>query len=158
VTISVRPLLPRERDWVRAVIRERWGAETVAGHGVVSRPDELPGLVAEDDGRRVGLLTYRVEGGACEIVSIDALEERRGVGSALIEAVRAFGHARVWLVTTNELVGAHRFYERVGFRLVAVREGAAERSRLLKPEIPEVAEDGTPIRDELEYEYRSPRA
>ncbi len=63
----------------------------------------------------------------------------------------------MWLVTTNELVGAQRFYERAGFRLVAVREGAVERSRRLKPEIPEVAEDGTPIRDELEYEYRPPR-
>ena len=157
MTISVRPLLDEERDWVRDVIRERWGAETVAGHGVLSRPADLAGLVAEDDGRRVGLLTYRVEGDACEIVSIDALEARRGVGSALVAAVKAFGHARVWLVTTNELAGAQRFYERVGFRLVAVREGAVERSRRLKPEIPAVAEDGTPIRDELEYEYRPPR-
>jgi GNAT superfamily N-acetyltransferase len=154
VTISVRPLRDDERGWARDLIRARWAAEVVVGHGVLSRPAELPGLVAEEDGRRLGLLTYRVEGGACEIVSIDALEERRGVGSALVDAVKAFGHPRVWLVTTNELVGAHRFYERSGFRLVAVREGALEGSRRLKPEIPELAPDGTPIRDELEYEYR----
>jgi hypothetical protein len=35
-----------------------------------------------------------------------------------------------------------------------VHRGAVERSRELKPEIPLVSNDGTPIRDELEYEFR----
>jgi ribosomal protein S18 acetylase RimI-like enzyme len=102
------------------------------------------------------LLTYHADGDACEIVTIDAFEEGRGVGSALIEAVAALGHARLWLVTTNDNARAQRFYERLGFRLVAIREGELERSRRLKPEIPLRAGDGTPIRDELEYERRRP--
>jgi RimJ/RimL family protein N-acetyltransferase len=53
----------------------------------------------------------------------------------------------------DDNVRAQRFYERAGFRLVAVREGEIERSRLLKPEIPGLGQAGVPIRDELEYEW-----
>ena len=111
----------------------------------------------EDDGRPVGLLTFIVEGDECEIVTIDAFEEGRGVGATLIDSVKGLGHERLWLITTNDNSRAQRFYERVGFRLVGVHQGAVERSRELKREIPLVSADGTPIRDELEYEFR-PRA
>jgi hypothetical protein len=47
---------------------------------VVYEPSSLPGLVAEDDDHPVGLLTFIVEGDECEIVTIDAFEEGRGVG------------------------------------------------------------------------------
>ena len=152
MTISVRPLRESEREWVRERIAERWCSDTVVAHGAVFEPAGLEGLMAEDDGRRVGLLPFDVEGDACEIVTIDALEEGRGVGTALIEAARSLGHRRLWLITTNDNVRAQRFYERLGFRLAAVHEGAVDRSRELKPEIPRFTDDGTPIRDELEYE------
>jgi ribosomal protein S18 acetylase RimI-like enzyme len=158
MTIAVRPLREDERAWVRDVVRERWGGETVVAHGVVHRPAELEGLVAQDErGDRLGLLTFAAEGDACEIVTIDAFEEGRGVGTALLDAARALGYARLWLVTTNDNVRAQRLYESRGFRLVAVHEGAVARSRELKPEIPLLADDGTPIRDELEYELHHDR-
>jgi RimJ/RimL family protein N-acetyltransferase len=74
----------------------------------------------------------------------------------LIDAAKALGARRLWLITTNDNARAQRFYERHGFRLAAVHEGALVRSRELKPEIPLVSADGTPIRDELEYEFRPP--
>jgi ribosomal protein S18 acetylase RimI-like enzyme len=152
--ILVRPLRPDDRDWVRDSVAERWGSPTVVAHGVVYEPSSLPGLVAEDDGRPVGLLTFILEGDECEIVTIDVFDEGRGVGTALIDSVKGLGHDRLWLITTNDNSRAQRFYERVGFRLVRVHQGAVERSRELKPEIPLVSADGTPIRDELEYEFR----
>jgi ribosomal protein S18 acetylase RimI-like enzyme len=152
--ILVRPLREDERDWARVRIAERWTSTIVVAHGVVYEPASLPGLVAEDDGRPVGLLTYNVEGDECEIVTIDAFDEGRGVGAALIDSIKGLGHDRLWLVTTNDNSRAQRFYERVGFRLARVHHDAVERSRELKPEIPLVSEDGTPIRDELEYEFR----
>jgi ribosomal protein S18 acetylase RimI-like enzyme len=154
VSIAVRAIREDERDWVRRVVRERWGSEVVVGHGVAHDPASLPGFVAlGDGGSPVGMLTYHVDADACEIVTLDAFEEGRGVGTALVEAVRSLGHHRLWLVTTNDNERAQRFYERLGFLLVAVHEGAVERSRELKPEIPERAADGTPIRDELQYEW-----
>jgi RimJ/RimL family protein N-acetyltransferase len=154
MTITVRPLRPDERDWVGGMVEDRWGSETVVAHGVVFAPAELPGFVAEDEGRPIGLLTYHVEDDDCEVVTIDAFETRRGVGTALIDAAARLGHRRLWLITTNDNTGAQRFYERLGFRLVAVHAGAMARSRALKPEIPLLADDGTPILDEIEYERR----
>lgn len=155
--ITIRPVLDDEREWVSSRIVERWGSGSVVAHGVIYEPSSLDGIVAEDDGRRVGLLTYRVDGDDCEIVTVDAFDEGRGVGTALIDAAKALGHSRLWLITTNDNSRAQRFYEQVGFSLVRVHEGAVERSRELKPEIPLVSDDGTPIRDELEYEFRPRR-
>ena len=137
------------------MIRERWGSEIVVAHGVVYQPMLLPGFVAEEEGRPVGVLTYVLEGDACEIVTIDAFEEGRGVGTALIDAVIALGARRLWLITTNDNVRAQRFYERCGFELVAVHRGAVDRSRSMKPVIPLIGEGGVEIHDELEYEFRS---
>ena len=56
----------------------------------------------------------------------------------------------IWLVTTNDNVDALRFYQRLGFRLRALRAGAVDDARRdLKPSIP-VEHDGIAIRDELE--------
>ena len=154
MTVSVRATGPQDRDRIRELTVEHWGSETAVAHGVSYEPAILPGFIASDGDRVVGLLTYHVEGDACEIVTIDAYERGRGIGTSLVEAVRALGHPRLWLITTNDNAGVRRFYERLGFRLVAVHEGAVERSRALKPEIPLVGEGGIPIRDELEYELR----
>ena len=62
------------------------------------------------------------------------------------------GCRRVWLITTNDNLRALRFYQRRGFRLVAVHPNALARSRELKPSIPEIGLDGIPLRDELELE------
>jgi GNAT superfamily N-acetyltransferase len=116
----------------------------------------LPGFVAELDGATAGLLTYDIAGDSCEVVTIDAVETRRGVGSALLraagKAARSAGCRRLWLITTNDNVAALRFYLRNGMRLVAVHLDALERSRELKPSIPTHADDGTPLRDEWELE------
>ena len=93
--ILVRPLRPNDRDWVRDRVAERWGSPTVVAHGVVYKPSSLPGFVAEDGGRPVGLLTFIVEGDECEIVTIDAFEEGRGVGATLIDFVKGLGHERL---------------------------------------------------------------
>ena len=151
--LRVRPLRDDERGWVRHEAEALWGARIVVAHGVVHEPESLEGFVGEDGGRRVGLLTYLARDDACEIVTIDAFEPGRGIGTVLLDSVKALGHRRLWLVTTNDNIRAQRFYERSGFRLVAVREGEIERSRRLKPQIPDVGQAGVPIRDKLEYEF-----
>ena len=151
----VRPLVEGDREWVRETLRELWG-ETVVSRGAVHDPTALPGFVAEEGGDRVGLLTYRVDGADCEVVTIDAFPEGAGAGTALLDAAaraaRDAGCGRVWLITTNDNLRALRFYQRRGFRLVAVHPDALERSRELKPSIPEIGLDGIPLRDELELE------
>jgi ribosomal protein S18 acetylase RimI-like enzyme len=158
VTFEVRPARDEDRDWIRDLIEERWVGEFVVGHGTVSRPAELDGFVAMEGADVVGVATYRIEGDACEIVTIDALVEGRGVGSTLVEAVHERAHragcARLWLVTTNDNQRAQAFYDKLGFRVVAVREGAVDEARKLKPSIPLIGAGGVPITDELELERR----
>jgi hypothetical protein len=81
---------------------------------------------------------------------------RRGDRTALIDAVKerakAKGCKRLWLITTNDNLNALGFYQRRGFRLIALYPNALEASRKLKPQIPMKAANGIPIRDELELE------
>ncbi len=151
--MKVRPAEPRDREWIEGLA----GAARVASCGRLWQIAELPGLVAERDGEPLGAATYRIEGGECELVTLDSDVEGAGAGSALIEAVaeiaRAAGCSRLFLITTNDNLHALRFYQRRGLRLTALRPGAVDEARrTLKPEIPAVGRDRIPIRDELELE------
>jgi DNA-3-methyladenine glycosylase I len=154
--LDIHPLTPTDRDWVRRKIIAAWGAETIVVHETVYHPAELPGFIAEAEGEIAGLLTYHLEGEACEIVTLDAWRTGLGVGTALIETVKqAAGREkcrRLWLVTTNDNLPALRFYQKRGFVIATVHLNAIEKDRRLKPEIPLTGMDGIPIRDEIELE------
>ena len=162
-------------DYIDAVkIRPREAADQTAAQAFLARHNSLrgarlgelvhpldhPAFVAEAaDGHLLGMLTYVPGPGwrQCEILTLHAGEQWRGVGTALIEAVgqlaRQQGCARLWVITTNDNVDALRFYQRRGFCLVTVHRGAVDRSRArLKPEIPSVGAYGIPLRDEIELE------
>ncbi len=117
----------------------------------------LPGVVAERDGAPVGLMLYRIDGSECEVVVLISAGRREGIGRLLLQTVqpiaRAAGCRRVWLVTTNNNRVAQSFYAAVGWRQAAIHRGAVGESRRLKPEIPAVDADGTPIEDEIEFEW-----
>jgi ribosomal protein S18 acetylase RimI-like enzyme len=87
---------------------------------------------------------------------MNSLVEKKGIGSALVEAVKekakAAGCERLWLITTNDNAAALRFWQKRGFRLSAIYPNAVEELRRLKPEIPLTGNDGIPIRDEMELE------
>jgi DNA-3-methyladenine glycosylase I len=156
--IVLRMLEPEDRDWVKDLFHERWGSPRIVTRGRVHKVDQLAGFIAEYQETPVGLVTYQIDGDECEIVSLDSMVEGRGVGSALVaaveEATTKHGCKRLWLITTNDNTAALRFYQKLGFRLVAVHRNAIEKSRELKPEIPIVGMDGIPIRDEVELELR----
>ena len=149
-----RALRDDEQEWALERIREAWADEIVVGRGRVRKPGELPGLVVEADGDRVGLATYEVEGEICELVTMNAFVPGAGwpLLAAVADAARAAGCARLRVMTTNDNARALRFYQRNGMRLVELRAGAVEEARRLKPAIPETGEDGIPIRDEIDLE------
>ncbi|MGQ0618063.1 MAG: GNAT family N-acetyltransferase [Acidimicrobiia bacterium] len=97
--------------------------------------------LAEIDDVRAGFLSWVIDGDVCEVLAVAADDRRRGVGTALIGAVegqaRAGGCRRMWLVTTDANVGAHAFYESLGYTLTErVRGGVDECRRAPRGPIP----------------------
>ena len=156
--VRIRPVSESERPMLSWLVAELWGSGLVAVHGTVLRPAELPGFIAERSRRVVGLLTYQVLGDMLEIVTLNAIERRAGIGTMLIEAVadaaRRLGCREVRLTTTNDNVDALRFYQRRGFRLAELRPGAVDRSRQEKPQIPRAGDYGIPLHDEIDLTLR----
>jgi GNAT superfamily N-acetyltransferase len=138
-----------------------WGADFIITRGRKVRPQELPALCAvTPGGERLGLATYEVIGPDCELVTLDALLQWQGVGTALLAAVQeaaaAAGCRRLWLITTNDNLDALRFYQRRGMHIVTVHHGLRETAARLKPTIPLTGCFGIPILDEIELEVLLP--
>jgi len=141
--------LPRLRQfWV-----EHWGGDEMIVHNESFRLEQLDGFVTEDWN---GIVTYIITGDQCEIISLDSLEEGRGIGTALVNAVvkeaQSRSCRRLFLSTTNDNLHALSFYQTRGFELTAIRRGAVNASRKIKPGIPVFGENGIPLRDEIELE------
>jgi len=155
--MAIRAVGAFDVDWVRERLAERWGGPEVVVPGRLFRADLLPGFVAEDESRVLGLVTYRIEGERCQVITLDSSAPGRGVGTGLLAAVReaacAAGCGFVGVATTNDNLHALGFYQRRGFRVVAVRAGSLAEARRLKPGIPAVGLGGIPLRDEIELEW-----
>jgi GNAT superfamily N-acetyltransferase len=154
--VEVRELGIEDRPWAERLVSDHFASPRIVSRGVLHDARALPGLVAESEGARVGLLQYRVAGEELEVVVLIAVPPRRGAGGSLLRAAeqvaRSRGCRRLWLITTNDNRAALSFYRAAGWRQAAVHRGAVRESRRLKPEIPELAADGTPIEDEIEFE------
>lgn len=165
--VLIRSLGNADRVAVARFIEAEWGAPVIAVHGTVFRPAELPGFLAElpgqpvagapagpPEGRLAGLLTYAVADAALEIVTLNAVTRLAGLGTALlghaVQEARRQGRREIRLTTTNDNVEGLRFYQRRGFRLTALRPGAVDEARRIKPQIPQTGEHGIPLHDELD--------
>ena len=156
---AVRPLEAADRAWVREFLASAWGSSLVVSPSGLQDASALDGFVAVSDGQPVGLVTYALDQhGQCEVVTLDSFAPGRGVGSALLDAVRAFavtaGCQRVWLSTTNDNTAALRFYQRRGWDLVALHRDVLVEWRRLKPSMSALGHDGIPLRHALELELR----
>ncbi len=156
--LVTRPLADSDRRWVRDRLVRDWSSTSVARRGELVDATGLPGYVAVLGGRRSGMALVDAGGDELEIVVLSASRRRRGVGRALIERcvteARDRGCRRVWLVTTNNNVGAISFYQHVGMDLCAFHRHAVRAARRLKPTLPLRDSSGLPIDHELEFEIR----
>ena len=155
--VAIRDRQPADAAWTARLLDSAWGSTRVVTRGRLQDAAALPGLVATIADVPAGLLTYRIDGPALEIVTLNSLRPGRGIGSLLLngatDIARRTGCGRVWLVTTNDNLHALRFYQRRGFRMVALRADALSAARFLKPEIPLIGLDNIPLRDEIELEW-----
>lgn len=84
-------------------------------------------FVEEEDGSVLGF--SGVHEGELTHLYVDPSEQNRGVGSRLLEHAKTEspGGLLLWVFQKNE--GARRFYERHGFRLVELTDGAGNMER-----------------------------
>jgi GNAT superfamily N-acetyltransferase len=155
--VSVRRFTAEDRQILPSFLQREWGSAMAARLDELVDASQLDGFVATHGGDVCGILTVREDQRGSEVVTLNAIVPRIGVGRALMDAAaeltRAWGTERMWLITTNNNIGAIAFYQRWGMDLVALHHNGVERARRLKPSIPMEA-DGIPIRHELEFEWR----
>jgi ribosomal protein S18 acetylase RimI-like enzyme len=146
-----------DQQWVEKTLIEHWGAREIAIRGELIDAAGFPAMIFLRGVERRGLATYRIVGNAIELVTLNALDQGQGIGAQLMDAVcaegRRAGCARAVLITNNDNLAALGFYQKRGWRLSGLSIGAVEAARRKKPSIPLVAENGIPIRDELELSF-----
>ncbi|WOO37309.1 GNAT family N-acetyltransferase [Anaerocolumna sp. AGMB13020] len=144
------------RKAVTAAITETWGSSIIITRGKIHNTDELDGYVAMEKDSLIGIITYYIYNLECEVISLDSFKENRGVGTSLLNTVindaKVNNCRRIFLITTNDNTSAMRFYQKRGFDFAAMYHNAIEKSRELKPQIPQNGFEGIPIKHEIEFE------
>ena len=143
------------RDAIK-FFEDNWCSSIIVSKGKIHDVQNLRGFVAIIDGVVKGMITYCISNGECEIVSLDSIQERCGIGSTLInkviEAAKRTNCYRVWLITSNDNIDAIKFYQKRSFDMVCIHKNAILESRKIKPQIPLYGYYGIPIIHEIEFE------
>jgi ribosomal protein S18 acetylase RimI-like enzyme len=144
------------KDKIIEFFKEHWGSpEMVISSGVFDC-STLNGFAIVKENDIIGLVTYVIRDDECEIISLDSIEEGKGIGTSLVKEVENLAFEKkcklIKLITTNDNLLALKFYQKRGFVISKVINNAVEKARKLKPEIPLIGNDGIPIRDEIELE------
>jgi len=156
IPFAVRRLTADDLPRLRQFWNEQWSGGFIVTRGTIHKPEQVEGFIAGDEGEWAGLITYRITGDECEVISLDAVRKRQGIGMALLRRVideaGTRNCRRLFLITTNDNLYGLGFYQRRGFELVTIRRGALDETRKLKPGIPLIGENHIPLRDEFELE------
>lgn len=141
---------------VQLLLRRRWG-ETLIMHGRTWMLGEYSALAARGEGAEIlGLATYFIQKNTVLVLTIDNYSEIKGIGTRLLEALaergRAAGANTIRVMTTNDNTPALRYFQLIGFNLVAFYPGAINTYRIFAPTLPEKGVDGINVRDAIELE------
>lgn len=157
MSVHVAEVSAADRAFLRAEMTRHWISAEIYSRRRRFQADELPGFIAWIGAKRAGQLTYTLlDDGEFEVVTLSAVFENAGVGTALLDAAiteaRRLGARRIMLTTSNDNLAALGFYQRRGWRLAAIHRGVIDELRQSKP-IPETGQAGIPLHDEVELEY-----
>ena len=154
---EIKALQEKDREKVNKILINEWEATDIIIRGKVIDGTKLDGFIALRNNEIIGLVTYMIEANECEICSLNSFIENKGVGTALINSVKEYAKnnkcTRIKLITTNDNIRGLEFYQKRGFTFSNLFKNSIEEySRKLKPQIPLYADNGLPIRDEIELE------
>ncbi len=149
----------KDRENVNKILINEWESTDIIIRGKVIDGTKLNGFIDLRNNEIIGLITYMLESNECEICSLNSFIENKGVGTALISKVKEYAKenkcTRIKLITTNDNIRGLEFYQKRGFIFSNLFKNSIEEySRKLKPQIPLYADNGLPIRDEIELETK----
>jgi GNAT superfamily N-acetyltransferase len=144
VPLDIRPAVPAEFPQIADLCVAAYAPFVAGDHvylatlrDVAGRAAEAELLVAADDGRVVGTVTFVPNGGPLgeiagpqeaefRMLAVDPAAHGRGVGTALLQRVvaesRRRGSAGIVCSSQPGMRAAHRVYERLGFRRAPERD------------------------------------
>ncbi|MCG0275771.1 MAG: GNAT family N-acetyltransferase [Thermosediminibacteraceae bacterium] len=88
VNFSIRQITESDREWVARFLVKNWGSTKIVSRNRVHEATNLPGFLAVEGEEPLGVIIYNIEDDQCEIVVLESLVEERGIGTALVEAVK----------------------------------------------------------------------
>lgn len=143
-----------EKNLISKFFVEHWGSPEMVVSSGIYHCDQLNGYASLNKDNEInGLITYIIKGEICEIISLDSIEERKGIGTSLVNRVESIAKTKkckyVNIITTNDNLNALAFYQKRGYRIIGIEIDAVEKARRIKPEIPLVSDEGIPIKDEI---------
>ena len=152
----LKEISSENREDINSFIQEHWYSTEMVLRGQIVDMTTVAGIVAYEDEKIIGLLTYEIKNGECEILSLDSLVQNKGIGSRLIDCVYRVAKkatcSRIKLITTNDNINAIKFYQKRGFDMVRIYRNALDISRKIKPSIPIIGDFGIPLKHEIEFE------
>ncbi|MEB6226895.1 GNAT family N-acetyltransferase [Mammaliicoccus sciuri] len=135
---------------------DNWGDDEMVVSSGTYQLSDLPGFVAYDETEIIGVITYIIRNDQIEITSLDSFRENVGIGSQLLKKLEEISEEKeitnISVITTNDNLNALKFYQKRGYSIAKVIPNAVEKARKQKPSIPQFAENGIPIRDEIVLE------
>lgn len=146
----------KNRTEVNRFLQDNWYSTDIILRGRVVDMTLAEGIVVYESNIIIGLITYEISNGECEILSLDSKRENEGIGTELIQRVIEIAKSnncnKVKLITTNDNINAIKFYQRRGFDMARIYHNALDISRQLKPSIPLKGEFDILLMHEIEFE------
>ena len=154
MSFDVKNIGLEERQKINNFILKRWFSLEMILRGKIVDLKNINGFYMENGNNIIGLITYIIIDFSLEIISLDSVYENKGIGSLLINKIKAFANEcnlkNIIVITTNDNLRALGFYQKKGFILNKVFFDSIKQARKLKPEIPIKNKNGILIRDEIE--------
>lgn len=154
--MHIEPIQQEDQEQVTTIVNQFWGEGMIVVNGETFHTHNLPGFKVVDQGKIVGILHYQIINNVCEIITLASILPGVGIGSRLLDTIEHFARTAhcdtLRLTTTNDNLNALGFYQKRGFRLVALHPEQVNASRHIKPSIPLIGNHGIPLRDELVLE------
>lgn len=155
--MEIRFIQENEKQQVKELFIREWNSDVMVSRGNIHHVENLDTIIAIENEKIAGVLTFHQDGKSIEIVSLDSFYEGKGIGTKLLDFAlnhfKTLNPGKIWLITSNDNCHAMRFYQKRGWEMVAIYQNAIDKARKLKPEIPLFGYDNIRILHEIEFQY-----